>query len=366
MKKIIALLLAALMCILMCACSSKTNDNQTTDGTANNSSEPVSSTTETTEATTETTTAANKELNLDTAKGSIKYVGLEKANEGLVLVDAENVVLVKFDFTNKQDKVSQSQSVFGIQFFQNGVEIDDSLPYSSKGGEQYELAHAYFSEVLKGGTVHFACIVKLKDNSPLTILVKDNDNTDNQKMIEVSVKNGGKVVDSDTTAAEPVSSTEAPTTAVSTTKKANTVKKIKIGDRIKTKNLEFTLNNIELTYELKPKNTSSYYRSYPAEDGKVYVHVDGTYFNKSKKDVCIRDLFVPYATYNNEYNYGGFAVVDDGDTAFTWVNSYIVCTPLAECHYHGLIECPEIVDQTDDPLVVRFKIDGTTYQCKVR
>lgn len=50
---------------------------------------------------------------------------------------------------------------------------------------------------------------------------------------------------------------------------------INIGDVISTEDFEFTLNNVELTYELKPRNTSSVYTSYEAPDGKVYIHVDG-------------------------------------------------------------------------------------------
>ncbi len=59
-------------------------------------------------------------------------------------------------------------------------------------------------------------------------------------------------------------------------------------------------------------------------------------------------------------------MTDDGDTAFTWVNSYVVCTPLETCHYHGLVECPEVVDGSDASLIVHFEIDGTTYQYTIR
>lgn len=142
---------------------------------------------------------------------------------------------------------------------------------------------------------------------------------------------------------------------------------IAIGDTIQTKYFDFTLNNVELTYELKPQNTSGFYTSYTAENGKVYIHIDGTYTNTSKKDVCIRDLFIPHADYNNGYVYDGFVVIDDGDNGFDWVDSYIACTPLESCHYHGLIECPETVDESDFPLFITFSVDdGTTYRFDIR
>lgn len=139
------------------------------------------------------------------------------------------------------------------------------------------------------------------------------------------------------------------------------------GQTIVTPNYEFTLNNVELTYELKPINTSSAYTSYPADAGKVYIHIDGYYYNTSKRDVCIRDLFVPTADYDNGYTYNGFAIVDDGDNSFDWVASYVICTPLETCHYHGLIECPEAVDASDKPLYVTFTLaDGITYRYDIR
>ncbi|MDD5953850.1 MAG: hypothetical protein PUD38_01475 [Firmicutes bacterium] len=144
------------------------------------------------------------------------------------------------------------------------------------------------------------------------------------------------------------------------------VKTIVCGDVIDTDDFTFTLNNVELTYELKPQNTSSVYTSYSAGSGKVYVHVDGQYYNKAKRDICIRDLFVPTADYDNGYTYKGFAVTDKDDNSFTWASSYVVCTPLETCHYHGLIECPKVVDETEAPLIVYLEIGGDTYQYVVR
>lgn len=142
---------------------------------------------------------------------------------------------------------------------------------------------------------------------------------------------------------------------------------IALGDTITTPDYEFTLNNVELIYELKPRNTNGVYTSYTAESGNVYVHVDGTYQNTSKKDLHIRDLCQPDVDYDNGYTYSGFAVVDKDDNSFTWASSYVVCTPLNSCHYHGLVECPEAINGSDAPLFVTLRLaDGVTYRYDIR
>ena len=170
----------------------------------------------------------------------------------------------------------------------------------------------------------------------------------------------------DASAAEAVAPMENGSAEVESVQTAATYTDIILGETISTDSFDFTVNNVELTYELKPRNTSSVYVSYPAEDGKVYIHIDAEYLNKSKRDICIRDLPVPHADYNDGYRYDGFVVVDDGDDRFDWVSSYVVAEPLATCHYHGLIECPVVVDETGDPLYITIELGGTTYRYDIR
>lgn len=148
---------------------------------------------------------------------------------------------------------------------------------------------------------------------------------------------------------------------------SSAAKPLVFGQKITTDEYEFTLNNVELTYELKPQNTSSWYTSYPADSGKVYIHLDGTLYNASKRDICIRDLPVAKADFDNGYTYEGFALIDDGDNGFDYVSSYVACTPLETCHYHCLIECPEAIDNSDAPLFVTITLaDGITYRYDIR
>ena len=125
---------------------------------------------------------------LSTDKGALKYIGLEKANEGLV--EEENAYVFAFEFTNYQDDAADVQSAFEIQFFQNNSEINEADSYNSKGGDQYDLAGEYYNQALKDGTVTFGKIVIVKDDSPVIIMTKDKDNDDNKSMVEVNLSDG--------------------------------------------------------------------------------------------------------------------------------------------------------------------------------
>lgn len=168
MKKILALLLSLVICFSLCACGkddTKNTDNKTTTEAAD-SSEVES-------------------IDFTVEKGSIKYLGIEKANENLV--DEENVYVLKFEYTNKQATPAQCQSTFYIQMFQNSVELNDSLSYSSKGGDQYELVGNFFTNAMNGGTVSFGKLVKVKDNSPITVIVKEKGTDDSYQTMKIEL-----------------------------------------------------------------------------------------------------------------------------------------------------------------------------------
>ena len=135
---------------------------------------------------------------------------------------------------------------------------------------------------------------------------------------------------------------------------------------VSTADYDFTLEKVEFTYELKPRNTSSFYISYPAESGKVYLHLEGTFSNTSRRDLRISDLPIARVDYNGGYGYDGFALVPDGDNRFDWVSSYVACTPLESCVYHCLVEMPESVAQSDAPLFFTMQIGNALYRYDVR
>lgn len=141
---------------------------------------------------------------------------------------------------------------------------------------------------------------------------------------------------------------------------------IALGQTIFAEDYEFTLNNVELTYELLPPNTGSVHTSYPAESGKVYVHVDADVKNTMQRDIRIDELFTASVLYDGKYPYEGFTVVNDGDNRFDWVGNYVAATPLETCHAHHLIECPVEVDTSGKSVVVTIHIGDADYQYILR
>lgn len=169
MKRILLSLLAVVFCLSLAACGSGETAGDTAQDTASG------------------TTAENPNevdtISYETEKGTIVYTGYEFAEWALVennqsLTENDQVLILKFDFTNKQTNPAQVQSAFQIQAFQNGVEITDNLSWSS-GGSQYDMISNYFSDVLKGGTISFGCMFPLEDSSPVTIMVSDKDGDEN-------------------------------------------------------------------------------------------------------------------------------------------------------------------------------------------
>ena len=141
---------------------------------------------------------------------------------------------------------------------------------------------------------------------------------------------------------------------------------LSLNTTVSTPEYDFTIDTVEFTYELKPRNTSRMYSSYPAESGKIYLHVQGSFYNSSRRDLRLSDLPVAKVNYNDGYYYEGFALVPDGDNRFDWVSTYVVCTPLNSCQYHCLVELPESVAQSDAPLFFTMQLGGDVYRYDVR
>lgn len=140
---------------------------------------------------------------------------------------------------------------------------------------------------------------------------------------------------------------------------------IAIGETIYTADYEFTLTNIEMSYEVLPSNPGSVYTSYPAASGKVYIDVEADVKNTMQRDIRIEELFTASAIYDGKYPYSGFTIVDDVNR-FDWVGSYVAATPLETCLAHSLIECPVEVDTSGKPVVVYLELGDTVYEYILR
>lgn len=188
MKRILTILLAALLSLSLLsltACGGQ-ETNQDADPAPSNT-EPQNTGEDTPNEEANPNEVAS--INYETDLGKLVYTDYEYANWALVknnqeLTQDDKVLILKFDFTNKQTKPEQVQSAFYIQVFQNGKEIRDSLAYSSTGGAQYDLVGDFFSDVLKDSTISFGKLVPLTDDSPVTIMVsaEDGEEDDYQMM----------------------------------------------------------------------------------------------------------------------------------------------------------------------------------------
>ena len=141
---------------------------------------------------------------------------------------------------------------------------------------------------------------------------------------------------------------------------------ISIGQKVVTENCEFTLNKVELSYDVKPQNPPSYYTHYPASDGQVYIYINATVKNIQKQSLECDEIYSVEADYDNGYKYIGFNIVNDSDGDFTYANINSV-EPLQTRGVHCLIDCPEEVETSSKPLSITIKMkDGSDYLYKIR
>lgn len=144
------------------------------------------------------------------------------------------------------------------------------------------------------------------------------------------------------------------------------VSKIAVGDTIVTDDYEFTLDAADLVHELLPSDTDSFYSYYTADSGKVYAHIAVSLKNLMKRDIRIEETFSAEAVYGDGYTYGCFIVVDDGD-GFNGLSSYTAAVPLETAKMHALIECPQEVEDSADPLKIDITLsDGREYECDIK
>lgn len=114
-------------------------------------------------------------ISIEKTTGKAQYNSWSYIPDGFLADDAykpEDGIVVNFDYTNLEDKEKSMQSDFWVRAYQNGVEIDSSF-CSYYPGVVDSIDNAN-KNVLKGGTITVGWWFKLTDNSPVTIIVKNN------------------------------------------------------------------------------------------------------------------------------------------------------------------------------------------------
>lgn len=135
------------------------------------------------------------------------------------------------------------------------------------------------------------------------------------------------------------------------------VQTIALGEKVTTDDFEFTLNKVELSYNVEPANPPSYYTYYAASEGQVYVYVNATVKNLTQQTIRCDEIYSVTANYNNGYTYKGFNIITDTDGDFTYANINSI-TPLQTMGVHCLIDCPKEVESSENPLVLTIKLRG--------
>jgi len=131
------------------------------------------------------------------------------------------------------------------------------------------------------------------------------------------------------------------------------MQEISAGGVITGENCEIKINSVNLSYDVLPDDTSGFYTHYQADPGKVYIDVDVDVKNTIKQNLSCDEIMWVTADYNGGYTYTGGAIVDDSSTGFTYANISQI-DPLETKGMKYLIDCPEEVEQTTNPLFLIF------------
>lgn len=195
--------------------------------------------------------------------------------------------------------------------------------------------------------------------------------TEKIEKIEKAEKTEDKVESDKIKKNETITSTKEQNESVSETTSTSDLTKepiptISLGETVKTDSFEFTLNKVELSYNVEPDNPPSYYTYYAASDGQVYVYVNATVKNLTQQTIRCDGIYSVMANYNNGYTYKGFNIITDTDGDFTYSNINSI-TPLQTMGIHCLIDCPKEVETSGNPLALTIKLrDGKEYLYTVR
>ena len=130
-------------------------------------------------------------LRLENDGGVIQYAGFVMNTEnfhGSSSDDYVEALVLKFDYTNKEDEEKQAQDDFGIKAYQNGVEINTASGWTSSDALPPEVDN-FFNNVLKGGTITIGRAFIPEDDSPVTIIVNSYGDDNGSATMELDFRN---------------------------------------------------------------------------------------------------------------------------------------------------------------------------------
>lgn len=147
--------------------------------------------------------------------------------------------------------------------------------------------------------------------------------------------------------------------------KTEEAKTIAVGGTINGKSADIVINKIEFSYDVLPDKTEGGYTHYAAKSGKVYINIDADVKNTQKQELPCDKVMTVEADYNNGYKYKSQPIVEDSATGFTYANITKI-TPLETRGMRFIIDCPQEVGESKNPLILTFSVDGEKYQYTMR
>ncbi len=142
---------------------------------------------------------------------------------------------------------------------------------------------------------------------------------------------------------------------------------VNIGDVIKGKDVEVSVESAQFAQDVLPPNKGIYYTHYQVDDSSnTYLYVILNCKNISTIDIDADSVASIKVKYKDSYTYKSFSAVPDDSLGFTY-SSITNIKPLTSQKIYYLAEMPKsIADETDTPVTIEIEVDNKTYTCKYR
>ena len=126
--------------------------------------------------TSETTTAEENTYSIETDTAKLSFAGTRMLDPSVPSDDyaGNDYVLVIFNYENYTTDPKSPQRDFWPTVYQNGVELDTLRSRKVNDTEDYKILDGFNKTVIKGGVLEFGEAYEIQDDSPLTVVLKQN------------------------------------------------------------------------------------------------------------------------------------------------------------------------------------------------
>lgn len=133
-----------------------------------------------------------------------------------------------------------------------------------------------------------------------------------------------------------------------------------------TDNCEFYIEYSRVTTIVEPPNPGQFYSYYESDDDESFVDVCIAYKNLKNKAVGADKVVSATLTYDNRYEYSGYAIIEEDDRGDFTYASITSISPLTTEYIHYLFRVPLEVQRNNKSIDVELTIGGEKFSFKVR